>query len=318
MKKHGLMRRIRNWLIVRIALAFGFVVPRVRLEALQRIGVALGSLGAWLPGKRKERVRRHLEIAFPTPEYSEEYRRSLLRPAYITTVQVFLEALWATKWNQERDGWRVEVEDEEKWQRTLAMARERGKGLVVYTAHLGSPEAASPWFASHLGMPMLSVASRPKIKELEGPMIAQRTAGGSQLVWRGNAGLATLRHLRGGGAVIMLVDHNLKGPGVGIPFFGKEAHTLLAPARLALQSGAVANTVFALRGDRGRFVLRCGEPMIMPAMEKDKERRFVQEAELAREYTRRIEDAVRQHPDQYLWMHKRWQERSNTLPYPSS
>jgi KDO2-lipid IV(A) lauroyltransferase len=317
-KRRGGRKRLRDWLTVRVALAVAAVVPRMRLETLQRLGGFLGRVAARLPGKRKERVRQHLEIAFPPGEHAADTRERLLVPAYVQTVRIFLEALWGSAWDPARDDQRVVVEGGENLQRTIDLARERGTGIVYFTAHLGTPEAMNRWFVDHCGAPLMAVAARPKIPELVAPMVARREFAGMKLVFRGDAGLATIRHMKRGGALLMLVDHNMKGPGVEIPFFGKGAHTLLAPARLALQTGAVATTIFGLRDGIGRFRVVCDEPMLMPEPAKDPEERFRQEAALAREYTRRIEEAIRRHPDQYLWMHKRWQKRSDTLPYPLS
>lgn len=311
-------RRWRNRVVVALARLFAWFVPKLPLTVMQRLACFVGRVGALAPGKRKKRVRDHLRIAFPSPEYDADFRKRLMAPAYETTVQIFFESLWVSAWQPDRDDDRVRLNDAENWRRTLELARERGKGLVIFTAHLGTPEIMGRWFVSHCGLPVMAVAARPKIPELVEPMIKRRQSSGLKLVFRGDAGMATLRHLRGGGALIMFVDHNLKGPGVDIPFFGKPAHTLLAPARLALQSGAVATTMFGLRDGTGRFIAHCDEPMELPELSRNKEERFRQEAELALEYTRRIETAIRQYPDQYLWMHKRWQKRSGTLPFPSS
>lgn len=274
----------------------------------------MGALAAAVPHRRRRRVDEHLRIAFP--EAGPEERRRLLRASYQGTVLYVLETLWIRAWDPARDRGRVEVLQKDRFEETMRLVREHGRGFVIFTAHLGSLELMGKWICAELGIPVLAVAAPPKIAGLGEPLQRQREQGGVRVVYRGEAGPAALRHLRAGGAVIMLVDHNVKGPGVAVPFFGRPAHTLLAPARLALQSGAVANTLFGLRAEDGRFLVECGEPMVLPPYPRDREERFVREASLTREYTNRIESMVRNYPDQYLWMHRRWQERRGTLPLP--
>lgn len=316
-KKRGLKKRLRNRAVVLAAKVFGGAVPRLSLETVQTLGGTMGAAAELLSGKRKQRLLNHLEIAFPPGQYDEAFRQSIVGPSYRAMGMMFLEAIWAPAWRPGRDNQRVRIEEEENWRRTISLARERGSGLVLFLAHLGTPELLAPWFISQTGIETMAVAARPSIKGLEPLILKKRGESGMKVVFRGDAGLPTRRHLARGGALAMLVDHNLKGHGVEVPFFGKGAHTLLAPARLALQSGAVANTMFALREGKGRFVLRAGEPIIPEPYARDKDERLRQEANLTAEYTRRIEAMIREYPDQYLWMHKRWQKRSDTLPFPS-
>lgn len=314
-KKRGLGRRLRHAVAARVALALMAIVPLFRLETLQGIGAALGWIGARVPGKRRRRVVDHLEIAFPPGAHPDAERRRILRECYQSSIQIFLEVLWATRWSPKRED-RLRVADPELLERVVAKARESGKGLIVYTAHLGAPELVGKWFVDRFGIPTLTVASRPKIRALEEPMRKVREANGLRQVYRGDAGTAALRHLKQGGALFLMVDHNLKGPGVEVPFFGRPAHTLLAPARLALQTGAVTTTIFGLRDGRGRLLLICEEPFEVPPYRRDREERLRQEADLTRRYTARIEDTIRKYPGQYLWMHRRWEKRSDTLPLP--
>jgi Kdo2-lipid IVA lauroyltransferase/acyltransferase len=316
-KKRSLFKQLRDKVAFRLALYFSKLIPKLPLSVVQSVSSFLGSVGSLLPEKRKDRVKEHLEIAFPPKQYTEDFRKKLLKQTYIAAAQVFLEALWVSAW-KEKDDKRLVILQPEKWKKTLALSKEQGKGLAIFTAHIGSPEIIGNWFVRTSGMSTMAVAAHPKNPLIEGPMIKKRESSGLKLVFRGEAGIKTFRHLRQGGALAMFVDHNLKGEGLNVPFFGKEAHTLLAPAKLALQSKAIANTFFILRGKNGQFLFHCDDPIELPDYSKNPQERKKQEAELILEYTKRIENVVRQYPEQYLWMHKRWQKRSDTLPLPSS
>lgn len=307
-------KTLRDHIVSSVALGVSGLVPRFPLRFVQGMGSVAGAIAWILPGKRARRVEQNLSIAFPME--SRATRRSLARSAYISSAQTFLESVWTPAWT-EADDLRVDVESMENIEKIKALMLEKKRGLVVFSAHLGTPELPAACVGRLFGAPMLAVASHPKNPGVERAIRRAREASGMRVVYRGEAGTAAMRHVIGGGILFMLSDHNLSGKGVAVPFFGKPAHTLLAPARLALQSGGVMAMVFPLRGPKGRIHLVIDGPIIFPPPERDRERRFQQECDLTVEYTKRIEAAIRRCPNQYLWMHDRWQKRSHTLPLPT-
>ncbi|MCC6546937.1 lysophospholipid acyltransferase family protein [Candidatus Sumerlaeota bacterium] len=313
-RKPRLAKRVRYALMVGVINFLIWFVPRFRLETLQGAGDLLGAIGARLPGKRRRRVIDHLNLAYPAGGIN---RSQVLKETYQSAIKTFFEVLWGVGWNPAADNKRLTVADPAALAALLEETKRRGRGLVIFTAHLGCSELTAHWFVTSFGLPCMAVAARPKIKALEGAMERVRGASGLRQIYRGEAGTATLRHLRAGGVLILMVDHNLKGPGVEVPFFGHGAHTILAPARLALQAGAVVTTMFGLRNGPGEILLENEPPMAVPEAARDKALRFQQEVDLTRAYTARIEEMVRRYPGQYLWMHKRWQKRPGTLPLPS-
>lgn len=311
-----LSRKLRDTVLVAGSRALVALVPRLPLGLCQWLGDVIGALGTVLPGRRRSRIVDHVATAFPEGTLEKKERARIHCGAYQSLLKLFFEALWAPAWTERQDH-RMKVSTPRAWEEIKDyLARPGQKGLVVYTAHLGTFELIGRWFCRELGRPVLAVASRPKIPAMETMLRDLRERAGYKLVYRGEAGLATMRHLRTGGVVVMLVDHNLKGPGVDIPVFGRPAHTLLAPARLALQAGSMAAMIFCLRDGYGRVRLECEEPFALPPLPRDSAERLRAEAGLALRYTRRIEEYIRTYPDQYLWMHKRWEKRPDTLPYP--
>lgn len=309
-------RKLRNAIAVRLIRFADRTVPRYSLETVQRLGAFLGKTACRFPSEKKRRARINLQIAFPDDSYPPTFRKKVLKESFASTGKVFFESVWIPSWKDDED-WRVEFLNEEYWTKAYNQAREEKRGIVLMSAHLGAWELFTGYLPRKLEVPCMGIASEPKLPELEEMLRNRREHSGGKIVYRGEAGVAAMRHLRGGGLLAMLVDHNLRGQGVGVPFFGKPAHTILAPARLALQSNAIVVTMFALRDGYGRLLIQCDEPIDLPKYAKDREERFRQEADLAAEYTTRIEAAIRRHPGQYLWMHRRWYERSDTLPLPA-
>ncbi len=305
----------RHRALLLVAAVATWVVPLVPLRLLYYVGGCMGLFLTVVPlGNRHRRVRDHLAACYP--EMSPRQRKRVFRQSYRGLARYVLDSLWIPAWKPERDDRRVSVETPEAWQRMLDLARERGRGLVIYTAHLGSPEILGCWLSGRAEGEILVVAAQPNLDAMVEILRKWRERTRVKVIYRGNAGVATMRHLLRGGVVVMFADHNVRGAGVAVPFFGYPAHTLLAPARLALQSGAVANTVFGVSDGPGRYRVFCDEPMVLPDYPKDLQERFLAECRLTVDYTRRIEVAVRRYPGQYLWMHRRWRERGETRPLP--
>ena len=310
------LKQARDRVVVGLMDFFMWLLPRLPIEASLSVSRGLGWVAAQIPGRRQRRVMTHIGYAFPSPEYSEAFRRDLLVRSWQNLAAWGIESLWLPAWKPERDDARIGFSDPAAFEALLATAKERGRGLVIFATHLGTIEILANYFPRRIGLPVMCTAARPKNPELEKRTRALREIGGLKLVYRGEAGVATLRHLKAGGVLLMLVDHNVEGNGVAVPFFGKPAHTILAPARLALQCGATAVTMYCLREPGGRYRIDMDEPIFLEPPPRDEQARFRAEAALVVEYTRRIEAAIRRNPDQYLWMHKRWEKRSDTLPLP--
>jgi KDO2-lipid IV(A) lauroyltransferase len=107
--------------------------------------------------------------------------------------------------------------------------------------------------------------------------------------------------LRKGGAICLLVDQRTS-EGIKVPFFGRDAFTTPAPAALALKLGAVIVPVSNERREGAHFHVRA-YPIIEPPNTGDADRDLL---EITCAMTRFIEDRVREHPGQWLWIHKRW------------
>jgi KDO2-lipid IV(A) lauroyltransferase len=179
-------------------------------------------------------------------------------------------------------------------------ARARGKGVLFATAHLGNWELSA--FAHALLAEPLNIVVRP----LDNPFIdslveRRRTCSGNRLIDKTDAARSILRALRNGEAVGVLIDQNsAASEGVFVDFFGVKACANLAFARIAAHSGAAVVPGFALwDAHLGRYTLR-----------------FLPEVEISGDSssdTQRLqtilENVIRQCPDQWLWIHRRWKTR---------
>ncbi|MFZ0923065.1 MAG: lysophospholipid acyltransferase family protein, partial [Candidatus Acidiferrales bacterium] len=134
-----------------------------------------------------------------------------------------------------------------------------------------------------------------------------RCLSGNRPIEKNNSARATLRVLRDGGTVGVLADQNTSvDEGVFVNFFGIPAATTTGLVRMARHTGAAVVPGFLFWDDAMRKYRLRFEPAV--AM-----RRTEDETGDIRENTARcnkvIEDYIRTHPNQWLWVHKRWKNR---------
>jgi KDO2-lipid IV(A) lauroyltransferase len=179
-------------------------------------------------------------------------------------------------------------------------AKARGRGILVATAHLGNWELSA--FAHALMTEPMGVMVRP----LDNPLVdriveERRQLSGNKLIVKKESALAVVRALKQNQAVGILIDQNTTpDEGVFVDFFGKKACAGVAFARLAARTGAAVIPGFAFwEKAEQKYVLRFYPPVEMKGD--------------AQADTQRIhsvfEQLVRQYPDQWLWIHRRWKTR---------
>ncbi len=121
-----------------------------------------------------------------------------------------------------------------------------------------------------------------------------------------------LQLMKSGGTLGILVDLNtLDREAVFVDFFGIKAATTFTVAKLALRTGAAVVPVFApWDNSRKKFVVRIDEPVSFERSDNENENIL----RLTQAFTRVVESYVRQYPDQWLWIHRRWKTRPPDEP----
>ncbi len=175
-----------------------------------------------------------------------------------------------------------------------------GRPAILFGGHFANWEVGPSTIHRLMGASLLSVyraANNPWVDRLQ-----RRSLGARRAVAKGaEGGRALLRHLRRGGHVAMLVDQK-QNDGIAVPFFGAPAMTAPALARLGLRFGCaiLPIRVERLAGARFRFT-------VLPAVETANTGDAA--ADVLETMTRVnaiIEGWVRERPDQWLWLHRRW------------
>ncbi len=264
-------------------------LPSGIVDALAR-GVAAC---AYALGIRRRVTLDNLAHAFP--ERSLDERRALARAAYANMARAVVDALRSLGASRAQLLAEVEVDDFGPVERALAA----GKGLVVATAHLGSWEMFGAAMAQRV--PLHAVV-RPLRGGLNARLVEARERAGLKLIPARGALGGMVAALRRNEVVAMLLDQAIGGKHtLFVPFFGRPAATSPALSMAALRSGAPTLVVVALRQD-GRLRFRVEGPF--EVTDTGDRRRDLRDH--TAQVTAALERIIREAPEQWLWLHRRW------------
>jgi KDO2-lipid IV(A) lauroyltransferase len=267
--------------------------------ASRRMGSALGTLTwAGAPGYRRL-VDRNLARAFP--DWGRARRRRVGRACFRHFGAMICDIMSFGRFGPVELCERLTLDG---WEHVQA-AEETPGGTLYLTAHLGNWEIAAHPVGLYRGA--LHVVARPFNNPLLWkPMLAERERLGHRVIDKHGAARDVFRVLRSGGRVGMVVDQRVRPSqgGIEVPFFGHPALTTALPAKVALRTRSLAIPTFGFPQPGGRYRVRFEAP-IPPEGEPHSEEAI---AALTERYLRSFEEAIRTHPEQWLWMHDRWRE----------
>lgn len=272
--------------------ALGRLSPR----GLRRLAAFVGGLAFALGIRRRVTLEN---LARALPELPEAERRRIARGAYRNMALAALESLTSLQHDEASVGSLVEVENWDAFAGAIAV----GKGVLVATAHFGSWELLGEVMARR-GIP-ISVVAKPLAGALNERIVRSRLESGVKLIHPRGAIQSSIEALARGEVVCMLVDQVIDAKrGVFVPFFGQLASTTPALSVAAIRSKA---PVFVAMGAREGERLRCfmeGPLFLSGAADGADEKELVREH--TAQITAAIERRIRQYPDQWMWLHRRW------------
>jgi KDO2-lipid IV(A) lauroyltransferase len=189
-----------------------------------------------------------------------------------------------------------------------------GKKALLVAGHLGNWELAGI-AVTHKGIPLTALARPIDNPYLDRWINEVRISTGLDLIPKTQAIRKMTQLLRKGGYLIIAVDQvpNPRSNGIHIPFFGRNALTVKTPAILSLKYDTPIVPLNIWRDEKGCHHFKFTEP-ILPADFKDEEDpiRAITEA-----FTNRLEKFIREHPEQWNWLHRRW-KKGGDLPSPEN
>ena len=274
------------------------LLPR---PAARSVGASFAAVAYAVRAPLRRAAMFNLRLAFP--DWSDAQRKSVVRGMIRQVGWLAGEFSQFPKYTREKIERIVILDGFENFD----AARRRGKGVLFLTGHMSAWELSS--FAQALyGHPLHFLVRPVANRRVDALINAYRCRSGNQPIEKNRAARAILKVLADGGTVGILSDHNTAAieEGVFVDFFGIPASTTSGLARIALRTDAAVVPGFLFWDDaRRKYRLRF-EPAVAISRTGNEEADVI---ENTARFTRVIEATVRAHPEQWLWVHKRWKTR---------
>jgi KDO2-lipid IV(A) lauroyltransferase len=275
--------------------ACGLWVRVLPLKSARRIGETLG-VAAYLLHYRREITLRNLRNAFP--DLPTKTIQKYARGAFRSVGAAMIEFLWSPNLTKEVVRSYMRIDNPELIRECSA----RGKGVVLLTAHFGNWEFIAQAMLAYSDLPV-HVIVKPQANKLVDRVIdSWRTMLGNKTIPMGISVREILRALHEGALVGIAADQTAPKESVCVTFFGREVPTFEGPAVLALKTGAaflIGFPVFDAGGFYRAHLIEIQTGDLQGSLEE-------KVRQLTQRHVELTENAIRENPDHWMWMHKRW------------
>lgn len=275
-------------------LAFLRISGRLPLGLNRRLALVVGRVLAPLVPRVRRVTRENIERAYGS-SISEAEKKRIYRGAIDNVALVAAEFGHLTRLDSSGLG-RVTIEN--------ADLIEPGQGHLCIAAHLGNWELAGPFMAQK-GLKVAEVVRPFDDQRMDRAIDGIRTVNNVTTIPKDNAGREIVRLLKDGYMVGVLIDQSPRESAVPVSFFDMPCWATIAPVMIALRARAPVLPMSVARNPDYSYTLKFYPPI---QMEKTGNLR----ADLVTNSQRcqdAIESIVRAHPEQWLWLHRRWKER---------
>jgi KDO2-lipid IV(A) lauroyltransferase len=264
--------------------------------------MAVASFLAWLwfdvIRLRRFTILKNLTIAFPT--WSKQERIRVGRRSMVNLCYHFLEffelPFCGRRWLKTS----VVFDGSENFEK----ARAQGKGVLILSCHVGSGDMAIAALAmTSGGLHVISKKFRNRF--LNQLWFGVREKMGTRFIDPHGRTTAfdILRACRNKESVVFVIDQFMGKPfGIETTFFGRKTGTAYGLALFKIKTGAPVIPMFTFHDDQGKIHVVCeGEIPAETAEDRD-----LQIQKMTQKYNDKIEEIVRRHPEQWMWIHRRW------------
>ena len=295
------LQALKNDLYYYVLKVLFFLLRLIPFSPSVRLGAFLGRITYLidLPGVRRI-VRANLMQAFDDSKTTEEFDRIGLK-CFESLGAGLLEMV---NFGKIRANYRDYISSHgfEHVRRML----DEGKGALMISGHCGNWELMAS-YASLEGFPVNVVARSVYDSRINDLLNEFRESNGIRVLHRDHlpAMRELIRALKANQIIGMLIDQDTRVPSVFVDFFGKAASTPVGAAQIARKYGCPVFTSFCMRRPEGGLHIEVSEPLDLVKTD-DLQADLI---ENTGRLTAAIEDHVRKHPEEWVWMHRRWRRR---------
>ncbi len=300
MMRDGLRRtrkRISRFLLVVLTKAIGLTARLVPYRLAVAGGGMVGRIAFRLIPRDRKRAVDHLAIAFPGK--GAAWARRTARRCFIHLGKSLVEALVMDRRRLARI---VDFAGREK----IAAALAEGRGVVYFTGHMGNWELMADAIAAEFPLTVIAAPlDPPAINDM---IVGLRSRMGVRTLVRGKPGAVRelIRSFKENRILGLLIDQDTDVEGTFVDFLGRPAWTPTAAAQMAIKFDAPVLFGCIRRGRSGRHRVVVEGPLEL-VRSGDEERDIRENTAL---FTRMIERAILEEPEQWVWMHRRWRRQA--------
>jgi len=246
--------------------------------------------------ERRDEALANLQRAFPGR--GKAWSRKVLRGVYRHMAVSVVDSLHFVRRARRRDP--AELFEVIGFEKLRAVGD--GRGVIFVTGHFGHWEVLGA-ASAFLGYPVWSMGRRLRNVYLDAYVQKMRQSTGQRILDKDGGLRSIIRLLRRGENVAILIDQDMRRDGIFVDFFGRPASTTAAPARLSMRTGAPVAFVYArLLPAQRRFRIVLKD--VIPARTTGDSSANVRD--VTQQLTSHLEELVRQSPEEWLWLHRRW------------
>lgn len=293
---------------IRHILEYGFFLLALMLvrplsaDTVYRLGRRLGALFFHLALKRRRIARLNLDLAYGGDQTPAEKNR-IVRESFIQQTVSLLQFLWISR--QPRERTQELIEGEPEGLDVLQECLGRGHGVLFLTAHYANWEVMGVFHGYRGVGQLVSIARRLDNPYLEQFVMRLRTISGNRILYRDQNPIKLVRALKHNECLAVMMDQNAGDWGTFVEFFGKAASTPRALPLLSYNHGTPILPMFCFPAGRGRYRIVYG-PELRLKKSGNKEADVTAWTQAC---ARHLEWVIRQQPEPWMWIHRRWKSR---------
>ena len=302
-KNKKLLKRIKRdlaYLGARTIICVFRLLPR---KTALTVGSALGRIASVIDRKDYTLAVEHLTVAFGKEKDEKEIRR-LAHETFRHLAMNFVDVARLYVMSPEEIKSVCVLHNLEILKDNLT----KGYGVIGLTSHAGCWELLGQYFAL-MGIPTSCISQRLYDPRLEKMLIDTRTRVGIKNISRGQDTRDIIRVLKKGYLLAILIDQDTNVKGEFVDFFGQPAYTATSPALLSLRYKAPIIPIFIYRDEYHRHHVCIEGPVEIKATEDNDSDALG----LTVQCSKVTEQFISEHPEQWVWFHRRWKTKKNGI-----
>lgn len=257
------------------------------------LGRFLGLL--WANFAKKRFLTAYQNVEFAYPQLSKKEKLKIVYGCFKNMALSGVDQFCLDLYGKNELETLFDMEGEEN----LHRIQENHQSVIFLSAHLGFWESGSFVFP-YYGLQVCLIAKKIKNPLIDAYIVKKRAANGVEMIDRRSGLRKMIKVLQDKKSLAIMIDQHIhKEEAVYAPFFGRNAYTSPIIVSLAAKKNLPIVPIFCYRQPKNRFKLVIHEPIYF---EMDKDHGLTNTTQL----NLIIENAIRKHPEQWMWLHRRW------------